>query len=705
MRSTQFHVDEESDAVRVSSPRIAFEISKNTGKISRVGVHDGNKWIELLPDRDYAGDSWDLPVRSVDVDSADLACVRVSIKRSDENWEFTTGYEIFPAGYLVCDFTILARKEHAVPQALNIDIPLTNDAVFSHTYIPINFVNDPEDRTAYRAFGIDFSSDDRPVTSSINLLVEQVVRGMQGRPQKKQIIEGNDSRTLRWNMSDRTLNPVPAGYRYSNRWGLSVTSIRNEANPVRGQRIYHWYGRYPRFPADDLIEEMAEYGCSILIIHMPSFSHITGSIPVEPAEMQRVVEKAHSLGMKVLPYCVPQLISIKADNYEDFLSSRTENLRVWHCLDDTQIVFYESDENFDCDELCLRSPGAYEFCYKSVVECVELYGLDGIYVDFAWPAAGICHDTSHSHEAGIYNFYDYWRILRDWRNALGEDAVMIGHGGGLLVSSDFVEAFDACLTGEAQRELDPYSVGQHFGSAPTLWTMHRRKQEIFRSAATIPQLVREGITPHTGLGVLGTSIVASLDPAHNRDLLPLWQMWRAFPVERGRIYTYHNPGAVTVDNDEVYYTLFVTDDPCALLVLSNSGGPYHDANPSVGVTALIDENISGLSGELRVWRLKGRSYETFRISELPIATGARVEVPELLLHETVGFIFSPGDPPEELYRLQRHLDSRWERLGDVYRKKSVRNTWLDDKLDGWARLPQAQTRVDYREFLEGRVAE
>ena len=703
MRPRQLTMTETDDAVLMVMPRLEIELSKKNGKISRLRMHTGIEWKELVPEGSFAGDSWDLPIDKFEVVSPDPRCIRIDVFRANDYWEFINHYEIYPAGYIVCTFSIEARADEAVPQHLCIDIPLSESAVFAHDYTQINYINDPEDRRSFRAFGIDFSADSRPVTGSINLLVEQVMRGMQGRPQTKEIVEGVDFRTLKWNLSDKNGNPVPAGYRYQNRWGLSVTSIDNEANPVRGQRIYHWYGRYPRFPADDIIEEMAEYGCSILIIHMPSFSYITGSVPADPAEMKRVVDKAHSYGIKVLPYCVPQLVSIEAPYHDKYKKSRTENLRVWHSMKDTQIVFYETDTSFDCDELCIRSPDTYEFMYASVLQCVETYGLDGIYVDFAWPVAGICNEPGHDHDSGVYNFYDYWRILRDWRESLGDEAIMIGHGGGLLVSSDFVEAFDGCLTGEAQRELEPRAVGQQIGTAPTLWTMHRRKQDVFRSARTVTQLVRESITPHTGLGATGTSILASLDPAHFRDLLPLWQIWRAYPVERARVYTYLQPGAVEVDNDEVYYSLYATDDPYYLLILANAGGPFHDANPAVGVTARI--NIEGIPDDLRTWRLKGRSYETFRVAEIGRTKGALIEVPELLLYETVGYILSPGDPPETLTRLQSHLDGRWDRMGGILKNKAARNAWLDEQFDKWARLPQAKNRPDYRRFIGNRVAE
>ncbi len=438
---------------------------------------------------------------------------------------------------------------------------------------------------------------------------------------------------------------------------------------------------------------------------MPSLWHISGSEPADPEETRRVVETAHSLNIKVLFYCVPQLISIHAPYHQEYTECRTENLKVWHSLSETQIVFYEKEDRYDADELYLRCKKAYEFIYSSVVACVESYGFDGLYVDYAWPAAGLCSDPSHNHASGLFNFYDYWKLLRDRRSVLGDKKLMIGHGGGLLTASDFVEAFDACLTGEAQKELEPATIGRHFGTAPTLWGMHRRKQSEFRSAETIPRLVREAITPHVGLGVLGRSVIANLDPAVHEELLPLWQMWRAFPVERACVYTYLTPGMVTVDNEEITYSLWVTPDPYFLLILANAGGPFHDSYPSVGAEVHMSSSIVDHSVSMRTWRLKGNRYETFRIEEVARVSGGRILVPEIMKNEIIGFILSPGDPPGQLFELQQHLEGRWDRLPGIYESRMSRLRNLDAQLDGFSRLPDAARKETYDDFMRDRLTE
>jgi hypothetical protein len=713
MNRTWNDLTDDGNAITLSTKLSKIGFSRTNGKIHTLAYRDGGDWVELLSPNHFAGDSLDLPVVRVEIVSADSVqeisgttrTIIIEVDRESDDWRIEIRYECYPSGYLVADFVVIARREGASPIPLTIGVPLSDETVLSHDYRLVNLVNDRTDRLTPRALGVDFSIDDRPVTGSVNLLLEQVNRGMTGKPPVKEFLEGDGHHLLCWQLGESSVETIPAGYRYANRWGLSVTSLNNEPNPVRGQRIYHWYGRFPRYPSDDLLVEMAEYGCSIFILHMPVFSFISGSVPADEEEMARVVSKARGLGMKVLFYCVPQLVSRDAPYHEEFTSCRTENIRVWHSLKETQIVFYEEDTTFDADELCLRCSSAYDFIYTSVLNFVKQHSFDGIYIDYAWPAAGLCSDPTHDHDPGCYNFYDYWRILREWRKALGDDALMIGHGGGLLVSSDMVEGFDACLTGEAQKHLDPVGVGQQIGAAPTLWAMHRRKQDVFRSARTVTELVREGMTPHVGLGVLGTSVIASLDPSHHRELLPLWQMWRSFPVERARVLTYMQPGNITLDNDEVAYSLYITDDPYIMLIVSNAGGPYHDANPSVGVRVQIDCAALDLPGRMRTWRMKGVTYETFRIDEVEATVDGVLEVPELLLYETVGFILSPTDPPEELISCIDHLEGRWDRLGELGNARMKRIRELDTDLDRWSKLPTAKNATDYDAFMNNRLTE
>ena len=420
--------------------------------------------------------------------------------------------------------------------------------------------------------------------------------------------------------------------------------------------------------------------------------------------MRRVVNLAHELGMKVISYCQPYLISIKAPYYNQYTDSRTECLRIWQCTPETQISCYEPFEDWDCDELCLRCEKAFKLIHEGVIGCYKKYGTDGLYIDFCWPTQGLCNESRHGHQPGLFNFYDYLRLMRQWRKDIGSD-IMIGHGGGALVSSDFVEGFDACLTGEAQKELDPVTIGQQIGLPPTLWTMQRMKEDEFRSVTTIEHLVREGVTPHVGVGVAGTAIVATCDPAHHIHLLALWQMWRAFPVEKATYYNYLSKKVVSLDNKEVFYSLYVTDAKQVLLILANSGKAAFEATPATGVKVQIDVHKLGLPSRLRCWRMKGATYETFRIAEIQEIENGVIDVPELGAHEYIGFVLCPAEPPAELPRLMKHLEGRPKRLPAILEAKQKRFVEFDKKLDYFATLPNAKNEMDYNEFMRNKVAE
>jgi hypothetical protein len=674
--------------------------------ISRVALFDGIRWNEILASGGTVGHNGAIPIVSCKISEQSEDFLRIVVVHESKSRRLEANYEIHGRGYVVCTFALEVLEDQATCERLCVGVPLDEQTVFSHAHRVLNS-DTPENSPRFaRAIAVDFSTDDRPATNSVNFLLETTTPDSPGRTCRKIYESRNGYRFIGWELENKSTGSFSAGDRYKNRWCLTLTGMDNHPNKVRGQRIYHWYGLWPtRYPSDDLLEEMAEYGCSILALHMAIFTHISGSIPQDERDLRRVIDGAHRLGMKVIFYCQPYLISIESPDHADLMDCRTEGLRVWHSMAETQIVFYEPNRDYDCDELCLRCEKAFDFICGSVLDCWEKYGFDGLYIDWCWPAEGRCSDPRHNHLPGLFNFYDYLRMIRRWRKAVGPDGIIIGHGGGLLVSSDFVEAFDGCLTGEAQQDLDPATIGQSFGPAPTLWTMHRRKQDAFRSARTIEQLVREGMTPHTGLGVMGTSILATLDPAHHTPLLALWQMWRAFPVHRATFYNYLTEKVIALDNPEVFYSLYVTADKQVLLILANAGGPEHDRSPAVGVNARLDVKKLGLPREMNCWRMKGNTYETFRVSGVSPVEDGLITVPELLKHEFVGFVLSPGEAPGELIRLMKHLEGRPDRLPDMLRAKQKRLAEFDKLIDCFATLPTAANKLKYDEFMKDRVAE
>lgn len=694
MKKYKLNFNQTISQIELSGRHFKFSWNKENGMLTRISLFDGINWHDnILAKNMAAGHTIELPLKNIElVDNNEDRAVIKTFHSSGEGY-ISCLYEIYSRGYVICN--IEAELDNI--DNLKLGLSLSEDEIFSNKYDVRNIDStvDERDWLAYimrfRAMSVNFSFDDRPVTNSIDFAVE-IPAG------EKVFDKSAKSRFMGWD------TPVVADGKYNNRWIMSVSALDNSPSLIRGQRIYTIYGNHDLYPSYDLLDEMAEYGCSIIHYHNWG-RYISGEEPASEEKFANIIDYAHKLGIKVILYCQPYLISHKHPDYNKFLGLRTSDITLWDAKQDSQYVFYEPGFDWDCDELCLREEKAYEFMYESVLSVWKKYNTDGLYIDFAWPAQELCYNTKHSHQSGLFNFYDYLRLLREWRQAIGKNQIMIGHGGAFWTGSDFIEAFDACLTGEAQEDFAPDVIGQQFGLVPTLWAMHRKKQDEFRSSKSIEAFIREGMTPHCGLGITGTAIIATLDPAHHPELIALWQMWRAFPVENATFYNYLTRQVVELDNDEIDYSLYVTEQKEVLLLLVNRGGPISKSSCAVGVRAQININELNLPDNMKCWRMKGNNYNTFRIVETESIEKGIVHVAELGIHEFTGFILTPENPPVELVELQKHLTGRWERLAKLMEQKQKRLMQVDDMLDAFAKLPNARSNQNYNDFMQGRGAE
>jgi len=700
-------VTENTQTITFGSRAFQLSFQKKTGKYTNAKIFDGQSWHSILPSgHGYLGDNIALPVVEYKLlKNANSDTAQLKVVRKNSELQITDNYEIYASGWIICSFTWEVTGERYKFDDVTVGVELAENSVFGHCFRTKFIENNQDERESIRGMSIDFSVDERPVTNSLNFLLEKVTGDIDGRSCRKILEPREDYRFWGWRISSGWRYPRKRGFKYSNRWGFTLSGLNHEENPVRGQRIYHYFGFKIPYPSSDLIIEMAEYGMSVLILHN-SWKYISNCMVTDKKEMQRVVDQCRKLKIKVLPYCTPYMIAHRDPSFRKMQSFRTDCLNVWVAAKDNQMTNYEPLENWDCDELCLRCPESFNFVLNSTINCVKEYNLDGLYVDFAWPAQGLCNDLTHPHEAGLFNFYDYFRLVRSWREALGEDKIMIGHGGGFIIASDMLEGFDACLTGEAQMKLEPETVGQQFGTAPTLWTIQRAKGDIFRSSQTIAESIREGVTVHYGVGIGGAAVIASLDPAHHREMIALWQIYRAFPIEKAKFYNYLFPGAVALDNPDVLYSLYVTSAGQALLILVNGGGEMTSSYPYVGVKVQLQLKMLGLSSNINCVPLKGSDYHTFRIGEAVPVKNGEIEVPEIALHEVLGFVlFEVGKAPEELISLKKHLDTRFERLGAILHAKQARLKLQDRLLYEFSQSPLAKKQVSYQEFIRGRTAE
>jgi len=130
--------------------------------------------------------------------------------------------------------------------------------------------------------------------------------------------------------------------------------------------------------------------------------------------------------------------------------------------------------------------------------------------------------------------------------------------------------------------------------------------------------------------------------------------------------------------------------------------------PCVGVKVKLQLKMLGLSSNINCVPLKGSDYHTFRIGEAVPVKNGEIEVPEIALHEVLGFVlflFEVGKAPEELISLKKHLDTRFERLGVILQVKQARLKLQDRLLYEFSQSPLAKKQVSYQEFIRGRTAE
>ncbi|MDD3928108.1 MAG: hypothetical protein PHT33_15805, partial [bacterium] len=276
--SSTFEIRETQQEILVSGWNYRFGWNRLNGRLECVEAFDGLNWNRLLPEGCHAGFSWLPPVIRCEIAGKDGDSCLLQVEYANSLWRLKAEYTVFARGYVICDFSIEALSDISAAESLYIGIPLDEEAVFSHAYRLLNLDNDPDSPRAARALSVDFSTDGRPVTNSVNFLLESVMTGMNGSICQKVCEQNNGYRYLGWLIGSRS--DFPGGWRYTNRWCLTLTGLDNRPNRVRGQRIYHWYGHSrPLYLTDDILVEMAEYGCSLLALHMPVFSHIAGSIP------------------------------------------------------------------------------------------------------------------------------------------------------------------------------------------------------------------------------------------------------------------------------------------------------------------------------------------------------------------------------------------------------------------------------------------
>jgi len=366
---------------------------------------------------------------------------------------------------------------------------------------------------------------------------------------------------LRWHLYEGPPLRLADSYRYRNRWGVLFGCPRTQAGPevdparrnnIIGARIAHCMYPYVRqspewpwvvmpikqtiyqdaqnfvgFPELERVDEVADAGANVMIIHQFWMSN-PGSNgeppadyqPADPAWLKAFVDRCHQRGMRVAPY--------------------------------------------------IRGTEMYSF-YSSFFEDFFRRDWDGLYMDWTCPLAHGFIKGSSLH----FSAYNYFMFMRALRRRVGEGGFIIGHTG----NHTFLNAahLDVCLAGEfsVMHEVllaDPQASAYHAllaGCGAHLLGGDTADRKIFASPRAMAYCAALGMTSHPFLSPRKPfSETASY-------MFPLWDALRHLSGPPVRLY---NPAVSRVDalrceQPDVFPVAYQAADGRVLLTVTNLGEP------------------------------------------------------------------------------------------------------------------------------------
>jgi hypothetical protein len=161
-------------------------------------------------------------------------------------------------------------------------------------------------------------------------------------------------------------------------------------------------------------------------------------------DLKRLVNSAHRLGMKVVPYTAPAEVNPE-------LPAFSKNIRQWR----QQVVpnagtAYHPTGNYPGAVygglVCPDSKGMRDYYLGFVKKYVVNHNFDGIYVDLA--SKVYCHNILHgpAHHGGIDGL---WGALGKARDFLGKDKIIVAHNGDCNMMVTLSNLADSVVTMES----------------------------------------------------------------------------------------------------------------------------------------------------------------------------------------------------------------------------------------------------------------
>lgn len=335
--------------------------------------------------------------------------------------------------------------------------------------------------------------------------------------------------TVYWDFQCEEHRMVDRPWQWRNQWAWII------APPPRTRhlpplRMYHYFDNFIISPTDRQIRKMAENGADLLIMHENwRLDMQNGGIPRNADEFERVVKKAHSLGMRVAPY-------IRGSE-----KSATEESCDWF------------DNIFRKD-------------------------WDGLYMDYG----GAQNESSSATETfpgGCCHFRRHFLKLKSLRKRVGRDGVFFSHTGPVFSPIGMTGGnVDAYVSGEGERGVMIRGRTEHeyFSSAfavnGSMWTAAFPE---YGTSRMVPFMAATGQFPHVNLGTqfASSSLSHPNEPGINiAPFRPLWKLWGLFKKQRDiAIFNdYNSYGTLTHgDNDTAGYLMISKDRKSSLLITSN----------------------------------------------------------------------------------------------------------------------------------------
>ena len=170
-------------------------------------------------------------------------------------------------------------------------------------------------------------------------------------------------------------------FQWRNQWGW-VVKTPDKVRHLPPYHMYHYFDNFVRYPSNECLENLARSGTDVLVIHENwRFDIQNDGIPFNSAELRRVIEKAHGLGMR--------------------------------------IALYMRGNERSSEEASCRWFGTW---LKK--------DWDGLYMDYGGPI----HLTSaeESYPDGKIEFRKYLTTMENLRKRVGRDGIFFGHNRSLI---------------------------------------------------------------------------------------------------------------------------------------------------------------------------------------------------------------------------------------------------------------------------------